>query len=74
MCERAAPTMRRAASSSGNPPTPVPNATRLQGYYPIGKSFRCPGGATQPPPDGSAPWLDSDGDLDCDPSTVPPGP
>jgi phospholipid/cholesterol/gamma-HCH transport system substrate-binding protein len=54
--------------------TPVANATRLQGYNQIGKSFRCPGGSTQPPPDGSAPWLDSDGDLDCDPSTVPPGP
>jgi phospholipid/cholesterol/gamma-HCH transport system substrate-binding protein len=38
------------------------------------RSQRCPGGATQPPPDGSAPWRDSDGNLDCDPGTVPPGP
>ena len=38
------------------------------------KAYRCPGGAMQPPPDGSTPWRDTDGELDCDPSTVPPGP
>jgi phospholipid/cholesterol/gamma-HCH transport system substrate-binding protein len=37
-------------------------------------SQRCPGGATQPPPDGSAPWRDTSGQLDCDPTNVPPGP
>jgi phospholipid/cholesterol/gamma-HCH transport system substrate-binding protein len=35
---------------------------------------RCPGGNIQPPRDGSAPWRDSSGTLDCDPSNVPPGP
>jgi phospholipid/cholesterol/gamma-HCH transport system substrate-binding protein len=35
-------------------------------------SLRCPGGAMQPPPDGSAPWPnDAPG---CDPTNVPPGP
>jgi phospholipid/cholesterol/gamma-HCH transport system substrate-binding protein len=37
---------------------------------------RCPGGASQPTADGSAPFTD-DGNLgadDCDPSMVPPGP
>ena len=29
--------------------------------------------AMQPPPDGSAPWRDADGSLDCDPTAVPPG-
>jgi phospholipid/cholesterol/gamma-HCH transport system substrate-binding protein len=53
--------------------TPTQNATRLEGLE-TGQSFRCPGGATQPPPDGSAPWRDTDGNLACDPSTVPPGP
>lgn len=53
--------------------TPAMEGTRLQGLE-TAQSFRCPGGATQPPPDGSAPWRDTDGDLDCDPSTVPPGP
>ena len=53
--------------------TPVQDASRLQGLETT-QSFRCPGGATQPPPDGSAPWRDTDGELDCDPSTVPPGP
>jgi phospholipid/cholesterol/gamma-HCH transport system substrate-binding protein len=37
-------------------------------------SIRCPGAATQPPPDGSAPWRDSSGTLDCDPTWVLPGP
>ncbi|MEA2425830.1 MAG: phospholipid/cholesterol/gamma-HCH transport system substrate-binding protein [Thermoleophilaceae bacterium] len=37
-------------------------------------SVRCPGAATQPPPDGSAPWRDTSGTLDCDPNNVPPGP
>ena len=53
--------------------TPATEGTRLQGLETT-QSFRCPGGSTQPPPDGSAPWLDSDGSVDCDPSTVPPGP
>jgi phospholipid/cholesterol/gamma-HCH transport system substrate-binding protein len=37
-------------------------------------SPRCPGTATQPPPDGSAPWRDTSGTLTCDPTLVPPGP
>ena len=37
-------------------------------------SLRCPGAAMQPPPDGSAPWQDSDGNHECDPTNVPPGP
>ena len=35
---------------------------------------RCPGAASQAPVDGSAPFRDADGSLDCDPSLVPPGP
>ena len=53
--------------------TPVEDATRVQGFE-VTEHFRCPGGATQPHPDGSNPWRDSDGELDCDPDTVPPGP
>ncbi|MEA2450606.1 MAG: phospholipid/cholesterol/gamma-HCH transport system substrate-binding protein [Thermoleophilaceae bacterium] len=34
---------------------------------------RCPGGAMQPPPDGSAPYRETP-TFACDPSTVPPGP
>jgi phospholipid/cholesterol/gamma-HCH transport system substrate-binding protein len=35
---------------------------------------RCPGAATQPWIDGSNPYRDSAGTLDCDPTIVPPGP
>jgi phospholipid/cholesterol/gamma-HCH transport system substrate-binding protein len=35
---------------------------------------RCPGGATQPAYDGSSPWRDTSGALDCDPAVGPPGP
>jgi phospholipid/cholesterol/gamma-HCH transport system substrate-binding protein len=35
-------------------------------------SARCPGGAMQPPPDGSAPWPDDA--PGCDPTNTPPGP
>jgi phospholipid/cholesterol/gamma-HCH transport system substrate-binding protein len=38
-----------------------------------GVQRRCPGAATQRPPDGSAPFTDG-GNVDCDPSLVPPGP
>jgi phospholipid/cholesterol/gamma-HCH transport system substrate-binding protein len=31
---------------------------------------RCPGGATQPAPDGSSPFTDN-GQLGCDPTQVP---
>jgi phospholipid/cholesterol/gamma-HCH transport system substrate-binding protein len=39
-----------------------------------GNYARCPGAASQPNVDGSAPWRDTSGELDCDPSLVPPGP
>jgi hypothetical protein len=40
------------------------------------QNSRCPGAASQPTADGSAPFTD-DGNFgadDCDPSQVPPGP
>ena len=48
--------------------TPVPPAERLDGFE-HNQFRRCPGGAVQPPPDGSAPLAVPD----CDPDTVPPG-
>ena len=41
---------------------------RNQGLHQV--SGRCPGGAVQPTPDGSAPWSV----LGCNPATTPPGP
>jgi phospholipid/cholesterol/gamma-HCH transport system substrate-binding protein len=54
-------------------PVLTPNTgSRLAGLQ-TGKNQRCPGGAMQPPPDGSAPYLETK-NFQCDPSTVPPGP
>ena len=46
---------------------------RLEGFE-FKQNERCPGGATQPPPDDSAPWQDPNANVDCDPTTTPPGP
>ncbi len=54
---------------------PVPPSERVPGLQNGAKIVdRCPGGAIQPPADGSAPWRDVDGKLDCNPAIVPPGP
>jgi phospholipid/cholesterol/gamma-HCH transport system substrate-binding protein len=58
---------------AGGTLTPIPAGQRLNGLL-GGQNKRCPGAASQAPVDGSAPWRDSDGTLDCDPSQVLPGP
>jgi phospholipid/cholesterol/gamma-HCH transport system substrate-binding protein len=55
--------------------TSVPPAQRVPGVSGNPTAVaRCPGGASQAPSDGSAPWRDVSGTLDCDTSVVPPGP
>ena len=54
-------------------PVLSPNTGSRLSNVQTGKNQRCPGGAMQPPPDGSAPYRETP-DFDCDPSTVPPGP
>ena len=55
--------------------TAVRPGQRLEGFE-FGQNERCPGGAIQPAPDGSNPWVGSrsEGNFDCDPNTTPPGP
>jgi len=53
--------------------SPIPPEQRFDGLE-TGVIRRCPGAATQAPADGSAPWRDASGDLDCDPSLRLPGP
>jgi phospholipid/cholesterol/gamma-HCH transport system substrate-binding protein len=53
--------------------TPSPPTQRFDGLE-TNQLRRCPGGASQPNADGSAPWRDVSGNLDCDPNQVPPGP
>ncbi len=61
-----------ADNPAGGVLTPLPPSDRMNGVM-TGAIRRCPGAATQAPPDGSAPFTDG-GDLDCDPRLVPPGP
>ena len=66
-----------AFSFSSNPAggslTAIPGSRRLEGLQ-SGMTERCPGAASQTAADASAPWRDSNGRLDCDPSEVLPGP
>jgi phospholipid/cholesterol/gamma-HCH transport system substrate-binding protein len=48
------------------------NSSRLAGLE-YRQTQRCPGGAMQPPPDGSAPYRETP-NFACDPATTPPGP
>jgi phospholipid/cholesterol/gamma-HCH transport system substrate-binding protein len=58
---------------AGGKLTAVPGDQRLAQLQ-TGNLERCPGAASQAPADGSAPFRDSGGTLDCDPSQVLPGP
>jgi len=66
-----------AFSFSDNPAggtlSPIPGSQRFNGLQ-TNQLRRCPGAASQPAADGSSPWRDTSGTLDCDPSQVPPGP
>jgi len=55
--------------------TPIPPSQRMDGVE-SGVIKRCPGAASQRPPDNSAPYTDNGnlGPEDCDPSLVLPGP
>jgi len=53
--------------------TPLDPNQRFDGYI-TNQLRRCPGTASQIPPDGSAPWRNVSGTLDCDPSQTLPGP
>ena len=61
-------------SPTGSVLTALPADTSGKNGLVPRNTARCPGGSIQPPPDGSAPWRDTSGSLDCDPSDVPPGP
>ena len=61
-------------SPAGGVLTPRPPRSNPFENLTTGNYKRCPGAASQPNADGSAPWRDSDGNLDCDPSLVLPGP
>ena len=60
-------------NASGGTLTPIPPSQRLDGLQ-TGAIKRCPGMASQAATDGSSPFRDFDGSLDCDPGLTPPGP
>ena len=62
-------------SLPASPPqlVPLPDNLRLAGLQ-TAQMKRCPGAASQPNQDGSAPFRDQGGNLDCNPSETPPGP
>jgi phospholipid/cholesterol/gamma-HCH transport system substrate-binding protein len=62
-----------ADNPTGGTLTPIPAGQRLAGLQ-THVVKRCPGTASQTPTDASAPFRDSDGSLDCDPSLGLPGP
>jgi phospholipid/cholesterol/gamma-HCH transport system substrate-binding protein len=59
---------------------PIPPAAQYDPLGPPQTFRRCPGGATQPAPDSSNPFVDPPWPMsgldssDCDPAAVPPGP
>jgi phospholipid/cholesterol/gamma-HCH transport system substrate-binding protein len=63
----------RDLPAGGSTLVPLPVSQRLDGLQ-TNMLKRCPGTASQIPPDKSAPFRDSAGSLDCDPTEVPPGP
>lgn len=65
---RAQPDFFAFGVDGANQLTPLPPSSRYQGLQVVRN--RCPGGAVQPTPDGSAPWAVSG----CQLSSVPPGP
>jgi phospholipid/cholesterol/gamma-HCH transport system substrate-binding protein len=55
---------------------PISKGEQFEPFGSVRTPRRCPGGATQPAPDGSNPWVGG-GSVDsseCDPGDVPPGP
>ena len=61
------------ADPAGGTLRAIPHNDRFEGVQ-SGNLERCPGAASQIPADNSAPWRDTDGTLDCDPTQVLPGP
>ena len=59
--------------AAGGVLSPLPGSERFNGLQ-TNRLRRCPGGASQPAADGSSPWRDTSGTLDCDPTQNPPGP
>jgi phospholipid/cholesterol/gamma-HCH transport system substrate-binding protein len=65
---RTMPIFNAFAVNGFNQLTPKPASQRYDGLQVV--HGRCPGGALQPTPDGSAPWAVPG----CNPSSTPPGP
>lgn len=70
---RASPSFNAFGLNGDNNLVGTPPSDRMKGYQ-TGVVKRCPGSGSQFPADGSAPFRDTAGDLDCDPTLAVPGP
>jgi phospholipid/cholesterol/gamma-HCH transport system substrate-binding protein len=78
---RASTTMQNLFSYAGGELKPIANSEQFDAIAPLAETRRrCPGGGTQPAPDGSNPFVNpphsgsSVSSSECDPTDVPPGP
>ena len=78
---RASTTMQNLFSYAGGELKPIGKSEQFDDIAPLaGTRTRCPGGGTQPAPDGSNPFVNpphsgsSVSSAECDPTDVPPGP
>jgi phospholipid/cholesterol/gamma-HCH transport system substrate-binding protein len=78
---RAATAMQNLFSYAGGTLKPIAKGEQFDDLAPLARTpRRCPGGATQPAPDGSNPFVDpphsgsSVSSAECNPADAPPGP
>jgi phospholipid/cholesterol/gamma-HCH transport system substrate-binding protein len=78
---RASTTMQNLFSYEGGELKPIAKGEQFDAIAPLAETRRrCPGGGTQPAPDGSNPFVNpphsgsSVSSSECDPTDVPPGP
>jgi phospholipid/cholesterol/gamma-HCH transport system substrate-binding protein len=78
---RASTSMQNLFSYDGGTLEPIAKGEQFDDIAPLaGTRRRCPGGGTQPAPDGSNPFVNpphsgsSAGSSECNPTDVPPGP
>jgi phospholipid/cholesterol/gamma-HCH transport system substrate-binding protein len=73
---RGATSLLNLFADTGGTLEPIPRSQQFEAFGSPATTRRCPGGATQPAPDGSNPFVGagSVSPSECNPADVPPGP